>query len=250
MRCKCVCKSWLSLRTHPSFKIRHVKHQVPCVVLRLNNSGHERLFSFRSSENLFDHITHRFPIKISSSGLWPLVGSQNGVICLSCSSDRSVYLWNPTIKKLKKLPPYHSNILPTLIHGFGCENNDFKVVKVVGGRLESCNQVGVYSLGTNSWKTINMRPDHIVSDDPDVTIFPHHMHSVDVNGFIHWILNYGRNTVLEVLPLEHSLGILAFDLRTEVLKLIDSPAPSIKPFDVESMCNWSGCLSLVTIYRP
>ncbi|PON95723.1 F-box domain containing protein [Trema orientale] len=255
MRCKCVCKSWLSLISHPSFKHRHLERQVPCVVLHLGSplNNFQRLFSFRSSEN-FDQIWSELcPVEILN---WTMgfVGSQNGVICLfNRSRDGGVYLWNPAIKKLKKLassppPPTHF-----YVHGFVYEPlaNDFKVVAIPESGQQDCvnffkrgSQVGVYSLGSDSWKNVEM-PD--IFSDPAVITVPHRMYSVVVNGCIHWIVNYGREAQEQLQG--YSVGIVAFDPRTEVFKLIKLP-PSLEPFDVGSMCNWSGCLSLVTSYSP
>ncbi|PON95722.1 F-box domain containing protein [Trema orientale] len=250
MRCSCVCKSWLSLIGRPSFKIRHLEHQTPCVLLHLDtpleNLGR---FSFRSSES-FDQIWSLIcPIDMFNSSSWCLVGSQNGVICLYRYSDCSVHLWNPAINKHKKLPlspPPPADSFP--IHGFVYEplTDDFKVVVVASCRRYNCvnffkrgNQVGVYSFRSDSWKTMEM-PD--IFSDPSVITHPHRMNPVVVYGSIHWMFQYRRKSQAVLLE---SIGIVAFDPRTEIFKFINSP-PFTEPDDVKIMCNWSGCLSLVT----
>ncbi|PON77230.1 F-box domain containing protein [Parasponia andersonii] len=138
IRCSCVCKSWLSLISHPSFKIRHLEHQIPGVLLHLDtpldNLGR---FSFHSSES-FDQIWSPIcPIDMFNSSSWCLVGSQNG---------------EPL-------------------------TNDFKVVVVASRRQYNCvnfckrgNQVGVYSFRSDSWKTIEMPG---IFSNPSAITHPH-----------------------------------------------------------------------------
>ncbi|GMN61603.1 hypothetical protein TIFTF001_030694 [Ficus carica] len=155
-RCKCVSKSWLSLIRSPSFMNRHHKQQVPRTLLR-----QEGLFSVRNSEN-FDQISaHVFSPLVIENIVWrrypldlALVGSQNGVLCLFDERYHAVYLWNPAIKKLKKLPPspisYTNSAVFHFIYGFGYEptTNDFKVVAVTARRQWGSNN---FFRGGKSW---------------------------------------------------------------------------------------------------
>ena len=129
------------------------------------------------------------------------------------------------------------------IHGFGYDqfNNDFKVVCVSAPRqrvyinlFQRCHQVGLYSLRSNSWKTMEM-PNifpKLVSDR--YSSFPFGC-SLVLNDSIHWLLCYCLKDGTR------SFGIVAFDLRTELFKLINSPKG-----DVRKICELSGCLSLIT----
>lgn len=65
-----------------------------------------------------------------------------------------IYLWNPIIRKVKKLP--HGNgfptdyCLPSYTLCFGNHDYDYKVIKVVNS--VNMYYIGIYSLNTDSWK--------------------------------------------------------------------------------------------------
>lgn len=272
-RCKCVSKSWLSLISSPSFMNRHHKQQVPRTLLLLDDPEtggfrrQEGLFSIRNSEN-FDQISaHVFPPVVVDNIVrrrhplaLALLGSQNGVLCLFDLRYHAIYLWNPAIKKLKKLPPspisVNSDTNPVdinSIYGFGYEptTNDFKVVVVCArqqwGSLDffrAGEQVGVYSLGSNSWTIMEM-PDLFSCLVDSSALIGHmwKMFSVVLCGSIHWLLALGRQRKVE------SIAIVAFDLSTEKFRLIDAPM-SVAADKVQSISVLSGCLSLLTFDRP
>ncbi|PON72141.1 F-box domain containing protein [Trema orientale] len=281
MRCKCVCKSWLSLITHPSFKHRHLKHQVPGIVLHnlsvsipflIHRRGSESFSSHKCPEDI-DHIS-----VIGNSRKVAIMGSQNGVICLYYTVHKSVYLWNPSIRKLRILPPPPPPPpppradSPTYMYGglgYDALTDDFKVVSLNGclrrirdDYFKRGKLVEVYSLRSDCWKTLEM-PDLFSGHDYHgsssstqmITDSYNSCCSLVVNGSIHWLIHYGRRERVTLplyaeLYLDH-VGIVAFDMSTEVFSLIDSPAPSLedgfKASNVHSMCDWSGHLSLLTL---
>lgn len=85
-----------------------------------------------------------------------IIGSINGLICYTpeyhgaADGPRSIYIWNPAIRKLKILPK--SNFykkVPAYGFWFDANANDYKVAKIK--YKKRCN---VYSLSTNSWDLI------------------------------------------------------------------------------------------------
>lgn len=81
-------------------------------------------------------------------------GICDGLLCLSQHpghwphSDRGIFLWNPILRKAKKLPqlgPQFHSELPALC--FGHYDDDYKVIAVTSS-LHIC----VYSLSIDSWK--------------------------------------------------------------------------------------------------
>lgn len=99
--------------------------------------------------------------KITRSGfLFHLVGSCNGIVCLlfydaSClgSRDEEFFcLWNPATKEFKKIPesPNRLGRRETSIDAFVYDRQieDYKLL------LVGMNHGSVYTLGSNSWKTI------------------------------------------------------------------------------------------------
>ncbi|XP_062097218.1 F-box/kelch-repeat protein At3g23880-like [Humulus lupulus] len=280
-RFKCVSKSWLSRISDPSFMSCHHKRQVPRTLLGLQflddvlgiNEDCGMLCSFRSSENFHEISSKVFPIyKLRRENMaMAFVGSHYGVICWVDKIHNCVYLWNPTIEKHKKLPPSPytpsepGSFSPLLtLYGFGYEplTNDFKVVAACGGKdtetrkcsnfFQTCEQVSLYSLNSNSWKTMVM-PDLFSSDqDYDSTmlrIFPiNGTASVVVSGSIHWPITIVRPQLRqENLVKVYSDGVVAFDLSSEQFKLINPPSSlNNEVFYVRSIYNLCGCLSLLT----
>lgn len=88
--------------------------------------------------------------------------------------------------------------------------------------FNSDNQVSVYSLRRNSWKILGMPEilsSALTSKHFSSCVRSNDRRSVVVNGSIHWMLyleggNEGQDS---------ELMIVAFDLSTEVFKLIDPP---------------------------
>ncbi|PON58802.1 F-box domain containing protein [Trema orientale] len=238
MRCKCVCKSWLSLITHPGFKHRHLKNQVPGAFVR--NYDVSRAFSFHRHNSSNDQNPHQmwdYPcpnidhvVTRRNTLSLRVVGCENGVICFSFRDV--VYLCNPAIRKLTKLhspppsplpPPAATADPTTYIYGLGYDTltDDFKVVSLAGRQqgaelinfFKRGNLVGVYSLRSHSWKTLEM-PDLFSASSSIVLTHPSSTFicSVVVNGSIHWLVDYGRPDEERFLD---SVGIVAFDMSTE-----------------------------------
>ncbi|XP_058784843.1 F-box protein CPR1-like [Vicia villosa] len=116
----------------------------------------------------FDGGFHNYPCNF--------VGSCNGILCLArLHHDCFVRVWNPSIRKFKELPPliqskFNNGLAGGWIsHGFGYDhvNDNYKVVAVVKyaaprrgrqGCSISKTQVGVYTFGTDLWKSIGEFP--------------------------------------------------------------------------------------------
>ncbi|PON77281.1 hypothetical protein PanWU01x14_029000 [Parasponia andersonii] len=139
---------------------------------------------------------------------------------------------------LKTLPPpppppltpfqWDDNSLSQLGFGYDSLTNDFKVVKFCGAYdtgkrcgysnlFKRCAQVGVYSVGSNSWKLMEMpnlftsELDSVDSSFFDVVATPNLTCSVVVNNSIRWMLRFHPSKELN----HYSFGIVAFDLNTE-----------------------------------
>ncbi|PON72145.1 F-box domain containing protein [Trema orientale] len=255
MRRKCVCKSWLSLITHPSFKHRHLKHQVPGIVLHnvcmytpfwIHRSGSESFWCHECPEDIDDKS------RVKDSWYVVVTGSQNGVICLAYVRNRRFYLWNPSIRKNRKLPPPPTTRCLVMHGGFRYDalTDDFKVVYLEGytqgiyvNYFRGGNLVGVYSLQSDSWKMLEMPDlfsDHhppedsssstlVMVTDPSCSLY---CCSLVVNGSIHWLIHYGRRKLVASTPyLETFLdyvGIVAFDMSTELSLVIFERPSSIQ----------------------
>ena len=273
IRLKFVCKSWLSRLSDPGFMNTHHKRRPAQTLMGVVHSSHTQ-FSVGVSES-FDQTNsshvYKFPKKA-----WEVdfVGSENGVICLLEWSENYVHLWNPAIEKHKKLPQTPSprcepgyNHSRYILHGFGYEplTNDFKVVAACGGEdYERVNvmddvpdgnyfrkdeQVSVYSLRSDSWKTTVM-PALIFPKDYVRTriALGESESSVVVSASIHWLIS-GCIEIGRLLHKKWSDEIVAFDLSSEEFKLIEGPSSlNSSSFKfIEFKCaSLFGCLSLIT----
>ncbi|XP_059670006.1 F-box/kelch-repeat protein At3g23880-like [Cornus florida] len=194
-RCACVCKSWYYLITNPSFITTHLNRS------SLVNNNHLLLILGGSSychlkerylllNEVFDkYAEFEFPVKASGS-CFEIIGSCNGLLCIvhcnnDCGSAIGVYLWNPTIQKLMRLPPARlSSLLQGLIRqtmGFGFDpvTDDYKVVRIVYPGDRTLPQVDIFSLRTGRWRNIShLGLQYTISD-----LAP----QACLNGAVHWL---------------------------------------------------------------
>ncbi|XP_021724620.1 F-box protein CPR30-like [Chenopodium quinoa] len=163
LRFQIVCKSWNSLIKSPNFIKIHLNQTL------ITNSDRHILLSdttlqwseldvdLRRNHLSFSELNH--PLK-PHKGL-QLIGSCNGVVCISTISKSEVFLYNPLTNSHRKLP---SNPIPVpdltkMLLGFGYDskNNDYKVLRIIQGRGllgNTKNEAQVYSFNDNSWKCI------------------------------------------------------------------------------------------------
>eukprot|EP00257_Ricinus_communis_P009116 XP_002527481.2 F-box protein At3g07870 [Ricinus communis] len=167
-----------------------------------------------------------FPFK-SYSQYFEIVGSCNGVLCLSDTyrvNSHTIILWNPTIRKsvILPLPCINFDQIYMFVLGFGFDpkSSEYKVVRVVyrmrenGCKVDIRPQVEVYELGMNAWRSI------IVSAAPQYVISELSL-QVFLNGAVHWI---GYNPRHEGSDFR-DLSMVLFDMDKEVfdeMKLPDS----------------------------
>ncbi|XP_060967899.1 F-box/kelch-repeat protein At3g23880-like [Cannabis sativa] len=254
-RCECVSKSWLTLLRTPYFNDLHLKRQLHCVVFQQKKvRKFDHHLSICNGESFVEISLKKFPFtEMDQQPILTIMGSDNGVLGLYDLRSKVVYLWNPTINESKELTPSpelgcnHSE----LGVGYDPLTNDIKVVKFSSldgnGVVSTCNkfkegnQIGIYSLRSNSWKTMampNIFSEFESSSTFDITTYTYLDCSMVVNGCIHWIICFGNTTCYG----KSSLGIIAFDTSKEKFNLIKSPL-TVKPRNFRKLANFSGCLS-------
>ncbi|XP_049374836.1 F-box/kelch-repeat protein At3g23880-like [Solanum verrucosum] len=135
LKFRCVSKSWLALISSPEFIKSHLS-------LSANNNIHLRNIEESNLDYLMKNLYISFLFE----------GSVNGLICL-VNRAKNIYLWNPTIRKYKKLPDHKIEPRPLsrFIYGFGYDkiHDDYKVV------LYNFDEVAMYSLKNDSWRRID-----------------------------------------------------------------------------------------------
>ena len=147
LRFRCVQKSWYFHITSPNFISTHLNmflclnqgYGIHMPTINLDNQDLKV-----ACDRTFDGISE-FKIPFSfQSGLAFLVGSCNGLLCFSdfrlqnslinnaFFGFNAVYLWNPSIRKFKKLPDTCLSQLHLAKLGFAhhSQKNDYKVVRI------------------------------------------------------------------------------------------------------------------------
>ncbi|KAL7125612.1 hypothetical protein ABFS83_14G128500 [Erythranthe nasuta] len=217
VRFRCVSKSWNSIITSPFFisiDTQQATLSESQIIVRLHLDDKE--FSDEKSieiEYTFRDYT-RFDCRI--------VGSCNGVLCLSDDLFRQAYsvvLWNPTIKRRLTLPMPEENmashVMFVLCFVFDVLNNDYKVVRIsyIQENYEYLvpPAVEVYAVKTGSWRTFNgeVRKNCVVE---------YFWSQVVINGSVHWVSyrNMGKHDKVENT-------IMLFNLSQEVFDEMELP---------------------------
>ncbi|GMY23247.1 F-box/kelch-repeat protein At3g06240-like [Fagus crenata] len=173
IRFRCVCKSWYSSITCPNFISTHLNNNnkdhnylihMPFFARPMLNSPPTRPFCTLTCDRAFDTIS-KFEIPFTlPCGTAIVVGSCNGVLCLveyenhhtNDTYTSVMYLWNPSIRKFKRLPDYCVSKLHLIRLGFAFhfDDNDYKVVKISPSVPPL--EVEVYTLSSDSWRKVGV----------------------------------------------------------------------------------------------
>ncbi|XP_059650087.1 putative F-box protein At3g16210 [Cornus florida] len=202
------------IKLHDRWKIGWVKRQAnvlahslaqyamqrrETILVRLSVKSLLRLrinrYSIRYDDVSFnEYFEPQLPSRIRKKSLC-VHGSCNGLVCLSnvlCSG--TIYLWNPSLRKLKTLPNspdikspiIYSNLVYysiCLAFGFHPKVNDYKVVKIWCLVYEMDEPykyqflTDVYSLSTDSWRRIDVTP----------SCYSFYRNPAIVNGAAYWV---------------------------------------------------------------
>ncbi|KAL6289772.1 hypothetical protein ACE6H2_007282 [Prunus campanulata] len=216
LKFRCVCKSWHALISSPSFISAHLERTAMksgCDYLLMYSDNLDCLSVF-CPETYAKCLELDLP-RHQSGSLFYIYGSCNGLLCISDTTMKITYLWNPSIRKFKRLTKglihvkYHYSGVATIALGFGLDvgGNDYKVVRIASFLHGIC--VEVYSLRLDSWRIINAVP-------PVTKIFSLFWSEkcAYLNGVVYWI-------VQEYSP--DCKYIISFDMENEVFQRIMLP---------------------------
>ncbi|XP_021729082.1 F-box protein CPR30-like [Chenopodium quinoa] len=155
-----------------------------------------------------------------------LVGSSNGLICLSGKIGRYFYLYNPKTNQSHKFYPGDFDYWksygpkPLTVWGFGYVSSvdDYKVVRIIPHFNGEVNMVHIYSLRSNIWSKLEWVFEErvLITGQPKLA-----------NETLYWIVGRGQ--------------ILAFDLARETFEFF--PHLGIIDRSSSALCVMGGCLS-------
>ncbi|KAL0376363.1 UNVERIFIED_CONTAM: putative F-box protein [Sesamum calycinum] len=215
LRCRCVCKSWLSLISSPRFVRYHLRKakQDPDYAhhrIMLNYHGDLMQCSVPSllRQPIVDAFDTDYSVRFSMESCW-IMGSCDGLICLAIDT-KGLFLWNPSTRVCKKLPDFGVNEdFCNFAYGLGFDksSDDYKVVGVfIGDRNSYEVAVKVYSLKSNQWKRIENFKGRWLLDKP----------ATYAHGKLHWIANYDWE-------FRSAWKIVSLDLGTEEYGVVEMP---------------------------
>ncbi|WOG95476.1 hypothetical protein DCAR_0414795 [Daucus carota subsp. sativus] len=165
LRCTSVCKSWCYLIKSSQFINTHLSRPDKTKYL-FCKSVHATCNSHSVMEYGFSLYSDSAPSDKYCTSVLPCIpagvrirGSCSGVICYSLYPDcrGDIFLWNPTIRKLKTLPrsPARRHISRAIGFWFDKDKNDHLIVKITYTNASQMSSVDVYSLSSNCWRTIS-----------------------------------------------------------------------------------------------
>lgn len=205
IRSRCVNKNWLKYLSHPRVIETHLNRTTlnpnpntttttdddeSFIVLNRASTDNEALFLLRTKNtNVTFNLIHPCPT------IWyaEILGSINGLVCVSCHRSWFIALWNPLTQQCKTLPLPKITDTGDVTGGFCYDplKNDYKVVRVVFSDVgpDPRSRAEVYTTSSNSWREIEgdvpfrwMRRDWGIRCDAIVKGEPYWEGSLNVGG--------------------------------------------------------------------
>jgi F-box interacting protein len=240
VRFQCVSKAWFSLINDPYFIKMHLHTNRQRILIgkkrKSNRWPEEHNLVKISNEDRLGYPVKIFPPLYRSENVkyrTSVTGSCNGLVCIVffCnrkygSHDDQIVIWNPSIRKHKKVPfnpveeKHRLGGLGDGFHfafGYDPVNNDYKLLKIIKFvGLKYDRRSKVYSMKANSWRRLE---DQLPYKERFTISSPQ---PVFTNGAFHWLVESitGARTLLtmdlttekfevQTLPFKlHSLGNL------------------------------------------
>ncbi|KAM7529938.1 hypothetical protein LguiB_033348 [Lonicera macranthoides] len=247
-RCKCVCKTWLTLFSLPYFSNLHLSNSP--IEFLLRGSCPKTLLLTQLDESPITtcddkfRIGRKFMIDLkmhdNQTNQIKVCSSLDGLICFCENKTNSYYVYNPLTGQNVVVPQCGikgSRSLGCWL-GISGKSNEYKLLKFVSN---TSVDAFILTLGTNSWRSIALTPRYINLNSS---------YAPFVNGALHWVnatRGYGRIGC-------DSEVIFLFDFEEE--KFGQVPAPDDYYSGVGEDCDFGkryfanglgvlgGCLSL------
>ncbi|XP_049406439.1 F-box/kelch-repeat protein At3g23880-like [Solanum stenotomum] len=220
-----VSKSWLDLISSPEF----IKSQLNLSANNKDNTHHRLMWCDYDDDNLKDWSLRpvlyesnateasyfNFPMKKQQQIRY--INHVNGLFFVDWSNN--LFLWNPSIRKYKKVPHCTTNSRDAIcvIYGFGYDKfcDDYKVVACTyyNGQYSYDTQVHIYSLKTDSRRNI-----HCLDQKRDFI----ENSGKFVNGKIYWVNDDSSDP-----------NIFYIDLVNEKLEKMEQPPHGEGNYDLQ-----------------
>jgi F-box interacting protein len=167
-----LCKSFNSLISDYNFAKKQLRMSTAprhhLIVRSKNNLGEPCLLDsplpsvFSTSRVILTQTELNYPVSLNYGICWK-VCSCDGILCINPTNigERSAILWNPSIRKFKRLPLLEYELKYSPIYSFGYDHfiDSYKIIVVTSTCFEKGNiEVSVHTLGTNYWRRIHNIP--------------------------------------------------------------------------------------------
>ncbi|KAF9615390.1 hypothetical protein IFM89_023041 [Coptis chinensis] len=209
LRCRGVCKSWCTIASDPTFsttlKLKFRKTSTTDLIIwdKFDNT----MFFAEDSKSDYDRrnrvirVSNKFYFSCKED-LWDdlnVLGSCNGILCLSNFSFKRIRLYNPISEEYLLLPnfvtPGRGNKVLKILSGFGFDDVFHKVVLLlfyeIQGRCKSkivMNEMQVYTPDSNVWQ-------RSIGSVPNMLINAYELaSSVFIDGSLHWITTADKSS--------------------------------------------------------
>lgn len=218
-----VSKTWYSLINNPDFVSSQISRSISscnkdAIFVVPADISNQKYCSLISSDTGFVFDNYEIPFD-TKSGTLKLVGSINGLLCLTDQDIqyhyRDLYLWNPSVRKYRSLDSScllfnWDESYYVVGMGFNKLTNDYRVVRVVYCADDEAKlppKAEIFSLSLNKWREI---PNPIVPRCATET-------GTTINGKVYWI----DTKILDADFKE--VWILSFDFDNEVFDQVKLP---------------------------
>ena len=199
---RCVCKSWKTLISHPQFAMHRLRTSIAHPNIAHQQLTSSKLVSY-SVHSLLQNssIPEQGHYYSSTSHKYRILGSCNGLLCLSDINLTHVVLCNPSIRSQSK--KFQIMVSPRSCFTYYCfgydhVNDKYKLLVVVGSFQKSVTKLYTFGADCYCSKVIQNFPCH-----------PTRKPGKFVSGTLNWIAKRDLNND------DQQRMILSFDLATE-----------------------------------
>ncbi|KAJ4825095.1 hypothetical protein Tsubulata_016807 [Turnera subulata] len=242
-----VCKSWRRLiRDDPAFKALQASKAAASPATRCSylfktwtwdsSPGTRRRFSMLyngTPVTVGKPVFNPFAVVVGGARerrMFVMLGSHDGIVCILVYSDCNhasaqnpyIYLWNPSINKVKPLQRFWCSRLYDLFgFGFSKQNKEYRIVSLIDDYFNLHRRAAyVYSSKADSWNQIDM----VSSGWNRIEFRCITMQPTILDGAPHW-LAVDRTQNLQFSS--EAKSIISFDFDTERFGCIALPAAAV-----------------------
>ncbi|KAK8626672.1 hypothetical protein V6N13_134305 [Hibiscus sabdariffa] len=220
IRFKCVSTTWRCFFDNPNFVSQHLRisKKNQRIVVGYTDEHEQddkkvlRMFHDTTLATFDDWLPQFHALGVGQFCL------HDGLVCVWDMINFRIGLWNPATREIRFLPEYYTDIKRRRYLnriGFGSDPilNEYKVIFFVKN-LKSHKtpllpwlRCAVYKISTDSWRELKREELDLLEEKMYINI-----RNACVNGVCYWVVSK-----------HFSYYVLAFDIRNEVLKLIEWP---------------------------